>query len=133
MPTHSITHSEPILSYVGPRGPPGTPPPIGTAFRPFGPPGFSMPYNGREQPYGMPTSVMASLQNTSSIFSEHVVNVTSPLQGSGSGVNMGRNNQTLGLGYSAQMPNLTTNSASYLRQQMDESNHDMGQMFAQTM
>ena len=31
------------------------------------------------------------------------------------------------------MPNLTTNSASYLRQQMDESNHDMVQTLAQTM
>ena len=79
MPTHSITYSEPILNYVGPRGPPGTPPPIGTSYRPFGPPGFSMPYSGRDQPYGMPTSVMASLHNASSTFSESVVNVTSPL------------------------------------------------------
>ena len=46
---------------------------------------------------------------------------------------MGRNSRTLGLGSSAQMPNSTTNSASYLRQQMDESNHDMVQMLAQTM
>ena len=134
MPTHSITHSEPILNYVGPRGPPHTPPPIGTStFRQVPPPGFSMPYSGREQPYGMPTSVMASLHNASSAFSEPVVNVTSPLQGSGSGINVGRNSQPLGIGYSTQMPNLTTNSASYLRQQMDEGNHDMVQTLAQTM
>ena len=79
MPTHSITHSEPILNYVGPRGPPHTPPPIGTStFRQVPPPGFSIPYSGRDQPYGMPTSVMASLHNASSTFSEPVVNVTSP-------------------------------------------------------
>ena len=49
MPTHSISHSEPILSYVGPRGPPHTPPPIGTStFRQVPPPpGFSMPYSGQ--------------------------------------------------------------------------------------
>ena len=41
MPTHSIAHSDPILSYIGPRGPPHTPPPIGTsAFRPVHPLGF---------------------------------------------------------------------------------------------
>ena len=97
------------------------------------PPGFSIPFGGREQPYGMPTLLMESLHNVASIFSETVVNITSPLQGSGSGVNVGQNNQSLGLGYQTQMPNLTTNSAAVWRQHMDESNHDMVQMLTQTL
>lgn len=134
MPTHSIVHTEPILTYIGPRGPPNTPPPIGNVpNRPLVPPGFSMPFGGREQPYGMPTSVMASLHNAASTFSEPRVNITSPLQGSGFGVIVGRNNQSLGLRYQTRMPNLTSNSIAVWRQQMDESNHDMVQMLTQTL
>lgn len=59
--------------------------------------------------------------------------MTSPLQGSNSGVNMGRNSQPLGMGYSTRTPNLTNNSAAVIRQQMDKSNHDIVQMLAQTM
>lgn len=41
MPTHSIAHTEHILNFTGPRGPPQTPPPIGTSvFRTFMPHGF---------------------------------------------------------------------------------------------
>lgn len=62
MPTHSISHSEPILTYVGPRGPPHTPSPIrDIPNRSLVPPGFSIPFSDREQPYGMPTSMMANL------------------------------------------------------------------------
>lgn len=59
--------------------------------------------------------------------------MTSPLQEAGSRVNMGRNSQSLGMGYFTRMPNLTNNSAAVIRHQMDESNHDMVQMLAQTM
>lgn len=112
MSTHSIAHTEPILTCIGSRGPPNTPPPIGNVpNRPLVPPGFSIPFGGREQPYGMPISVMASLHNAASTLTEPVVNITSPLQGSGSGVNVGQNNQSLGLGYQTQMPNLTNNYA----------------------
>lgn len=62
MPTHSISHSKPIMTYVGPRGAPYTPSPIrDIPNRPLVPPGFSIPFGGREQPYGMPTSMMANL------------------------------------------------------------------------
>ena len=84
---------------------------------------------GRDQPYGMPTTEMASLMNTTSTFSEPLVSASSPLQGFGTG--MGRN-QLLG-GTSHVMPSLTNASTTILRQQMDESNHDMVQMLAQTL
>ncbi|KAI5388208.1 hypothetical protein KIW84_074051 [Lathyrus oleraceus] len=64
MPTHSISHSESILTYIRPRGPPHTPSPIrDIPNRSLVPPGFSIPFGGREQPYGMLTSMMANLQN----------------------------------------------------------------------
>ena len=41
-PALAVTQTGPILSYVGPRGPPGTPPPRGNpGVRPYVPPGFS--------------------------------------------------------------------------------------------
>ncbi|XP_050889314.1 uncharacterized protein LOC127094533 [Lathyrus oleraceus] len=132
MPTNSIAHTGPILNFIRPRGPPQTPPPIGTSmFTPFMPPRFSMPSSGRDQPYGIPTSMMANLQSALPVFSEPVM--TSPLQGPGSGANMGRNTQPLGMGYSTRTPNLTNNFAAVIRQQMDESNHGIVQMLAQTM
>lgn len=49
MPTHSISHYEPILSYIGPRGPPHTPSQIrDIPNRSLVPPGFSIPFSGRE-------------------------------------------------------------------------------------
>ena len=84
---------------------------------------------GRDQPYGMPTAEMASLMNASSIFAEPLVSASSPLQGSGTGMeNLGRN-QLLG-GISHTIPSLTNASAAILRQQMDKSNHDMVQTLA---
>lgn len=91
MPTHSISHSEPILTYVGPRGPPHTPSPIrDIPNRQLVPPGFSIPFSRRQHPYGMPTSMMANLHNVGSIFSEPAANINSPIQGSG--INVGRTN-----------------------------------------
>ena len=43
MPTHSISHTEPILTYIGPRGPPHTPSPIrDIPNKSLVPPGFSI-------------------------------------------------------------------------------------------
>lgn len=93
-----------------------------------------MPLNGREQPYGMPTSMMASLHNTSSTFAELVVNATSPLQGFGSDINnMVRISQPLGMAFTIQTSNITNHYAAVIRQQMDESNHEMVQMLANQM
>lgn len=115
IPTHLISHTEPILTYIGPRGPPHTPPPIGNIpNRPLVPPGFSIPVGGREQLYGMPTSVMASLHNAGSTFLEPVVNINSPIQGCG--VNMGQNNQSSGLRHHTQILSLTNNFAVVWRQ-----------------
>ena len=62
MPMHLISYSEPILTYIGPRGPPHTRSPIrDIPNRSLVPPGFSIPFSGREQMYGMPTLVMANL------------------------------------------------------------------------
>ena len=53
-----------------------------------------MPQNGRERPYGMPSSFMMGLHNSTSTYSDPVMNVTSPLQDSGSTINnRGRNVQ----------------------------------------
>lgn len=61
-----------------------------------------------------------------STFSEPAANINSPVQGSG--INVGRTNQALGLRHPVQLPTLTNNSAAALRQQIDESNHEMVQM-----
>ena len=128
MPALTTNQTGHLLSYVGPRGPLGTPPPrINLGSRSTVPPGFSITWMGREQPYGMPTTEMASLMNVASTFSEPLVNATSPLQGSGTS-----RNQFLG-GPSHMIPSLTNASTAILRQQMDESNHEMVQMLAQTL
>jgi hypothetical protein len=129
---HSISHSEPILTYVGPRGPPHTPSPIRDILsRLLVPPGFSISFSGREQTYGMPTSMMANLQNVGSTFSEPTTNINSPVQGSG--INVGRTNQASGLRHPVQLSTLTNNFTAAWRQQMDESNHEMVQMLTQTL
>ena len=132
-PAVTVTQTGPIPSFTGPRMPLGTPPPRGNqGTRPYVPPGFSTVWLNREPPYGMPTSELTSLTNATSTFSEPLVSASSPLQGSGVGMaNMGRN-QLLG-GTSHVMPGLTNASTAVLRQQMDESNHDMVQMLAQTL
>jgi len=70
----------------------------------------------REQPYGMPTSMMANVHNSVSTFADQanlfpIHNVHSPSTSS----IFGRNT----------LPTLTTDSMNLLRQQMDESNHEM--------
>lgn len=93
--------------------------------------GFTMQMSGCEQPYGMLTSTMANLHNSTSTFTGPMATIISPLQGSGSAVNnLGRSTQPPELGFSAQLPVFTTNSAAILRQRMDESNHDMVHMLS---
>src|ERR1043165_1572562 len=78
----------------------------------------------RNPSYGMPTSFMAGLQTSTSN--------ASPQLGSGSGVNQFlTNNQGLG-GYSA-LPTLTTENQMAFRQLMDDSNHNIIGVLAQTM
>jgi hypothetical protein len=75
----------------------------------------------REQPYGMPTSTMENVHNSASIFPGQanlfvMHNVHSPSSSS----TFGRNT----------LP-LTTNSMNLMRQQMDESNHEMVNLLTQ--
>ena len=132
-PAVTVTQTGPLPPFTGPRMPLGTPPPRGNpGTRPYVPPGFSTVGLNREPLYGMPTSELASLTNATSTFSDPLMSASSPLQGSGVGMaNMGRN-QLLG-GTSHVMSGLTNASIAVLRQQMDESNHDMVQMLAQTL
>jgi len=76
----------------------------------------------REQPYGMPTSMMANVLNSASVFAYQanlftMHNIHSP---SSSSI-FGRNT----------LPPLTTDSINVLRQQMDESNHEMVNLLTQ--
>jgi len=75
----------------------------------------------REQPNGMPTSMMANVHNSASVFADQanpfvMHNVHSPSSSS----TFGRNT----------LP-LTTNSMNLLRKQMDESNHEMINLLTQ--
>lgn len=133
-PTLSSTQRGPILTYVGPQGPPGTPMPLeNVPHRPIVPLGFSIPWNNQEQPYGMPTTFMTNLQNANSTYSNPRMNITSPLQGYGSAINtVGRINPQVGTNMLSQASNFTNDFAQVMRQQMDESNNEMVQMLAQT-
>jgi len=76
----------------------------------------------REQPYGMPTSMMANVHNSVSTFADQanpltIHNIHSPSSSSIFG------RRTL--------PPLTTYSMNFLRQQMDESNHEMVKLLTQ--
>ena len=76
----------------------------------------------REQPYGIPTLTMASVHNSTSVFVEQanpfvMHNVHSPSSSSTFSRNI--------------LPPLTTNSMNLLRQQMDESNHEMVNLLTQ--
>jgi hypothetical protein len=75
----------------------------------------------REQSYDMPTSMMANVHNSASVFADQanpfaMHNVHSPLSSS----TFGRNT----------LP-LTIDSMNLLRQQMDESNHEMVNLLTQ--
>lgn len=131
----SSAQSGPVLSSpMRTQGKPVTPRPVGpNSFRSYVT-RFTMPMSGREQPYGMPTSTMENLHNSTSTFTYPMATIISPLQESGSAVNnLGRSTQTPGMGFSTQLPTFTTNYVAVLRQQMDESNHDMVHMLAQHM
>jgi hypothetical protein len=75
----------------------------------------------REQPYGMPTSIMTNVHNSASVCADQansfvMHNVHSPSSSSTFGQNT--------------LP-LTTDSMNLLRQQMDESNHEMVNLLTQ--
>lgn len=92
--------------------------------------------SGCEQPYGMPTSMMASLHTNPSTFNDNVENAYSPILAYGLAI--GNPKWTIqpqaGKGFGSQaMPTLTTNFMLEMRQQMDESNHDMINTLTQQM
>ena len=80
---------------------------------------FNMPVTTKEQPYGIPTSMMAGLQNNSSIFSDNVIPFTPYNANIPSTSSVPGRNATQAL---------TTYSMMSLRKQMDESNHVMVNM-----
>src|ERR1051325_9603361 len=78
----------------------------------------------RNPSYGMPTSFMAGVQNSTSN--------ASPQVGSGYGTNQFLTNNQGSVGYST-LPILTTENQMAFRQLMDDSNHNMIGVLAQTM
>src|ERR1044072_1083527 len=118
-----------ILGNTGATGYPGgfvPPSGIQTHFAtplPIRPPSFdgSRP---RNPSYGMPTSFMAGLHTSTSN--------TSPQLGFGSGANQFLTNNQGSVGYST-LPILTTENQMAFRQLMDDSNHNMIGVLAQTM
>ena len=88
---------------------------------------FSLPFSqymgqgtSRNYPYGMPTSMMQGLQTSASLFTETAPGVFVP------------NNQIVsGSATRNTFPSLTNTALNSLRQQMDESNHDMVNMLTQ--
>lgn len=94
------------------------------------------PMLGSEQPIGMPTSMMSNLHTNPSTFVGNVANAYLPLLASGSAIgNIGRTVQPqLRMGFSSQeIPTFTMNSVMEMRQQMDESNHDLVNTLTQQM
>ena len=85
---------------------------------------FSLPFSqyvgqgtSRNYPYGMPTSMMQGLQTSASLFTESAPGVFVP------------NNQIISGSATRNVnPSLTNAALNALRQQMDESNHDMVNM-----
>jgi len=75
-----------------------------------------------EQPYGMPTLMMANLHNNVSAFTDHANPFTQ--------FNTHSHSSSSIFGRSA-LPSLTTESMMLLRQQMDESNHEMVNLLTQ--
>ncbi|KAK2422828.1 hypothetical protein QL285_033329 [Trifolium repens] len=88
---------------------------------------FALPFSqyiaqgsSRNYPYGMPTTMMQGLQTSPSLFTESAPGVFVP------------NNQIVsGSATRSGNPTLTNNALNALRQQMDESNHDMVNMLTQ--
>jgi len=83
---------------------------------------FTMPITTREQPYSMPTSMMVGLQNNASTFADNAIPLTLHNTNIPSVSSIpGRN----------PLPFLTTNFVNSLRQQKDESNHEMINLLTQ--
>ena len=100
---------------------------MATEARPFAT-SFTMPMLGHEQPYRMPTSMMENLHTNSATSVNNAANTYSPILVSGPTI--GNHDQTMppqmGMGFGSQtMSMFTVNSVMKMRQQMDESNHDM--------
>ena len=74
----------------------------------------------RNYPYGMPTAMMQGLQTSASLFTE-----TAP------GVYVPNNTGTFGSATRNNTPTLTNTALAAMRQQMDDSNHDMVNMLTQ--
>ena len=75
----------------------------------------------REQPYGMPTLMMENLHNSVSVFADQANSfVMHNVHSTSTSCTFGRNT----------LP-LTTDSMNMLRQQMDESNHEMVNLLTQ--
>lgn len=94
--------------------------------RPFLTPSFTLPQVSRDYPYGMPTAMMAGLHSHASMFADNNATIVSLLNlyATSSPVINWSNNTTV-------MHTLTTNSMMFIRKQMDESNHEMVNMFTQ--
>lgn len=98
--------------------------------------GFTMPLVYRDFLYGMPTAMVAGLHSNASMYEDNNATITSPLNSyvaSGSTIgNPSQITQHEGTGFS--LPDtytITTNSMLSIRQQMDESNHEMVNMLIQ--
>ena len=106
---------------------------VGYPMHPYVP-SFTLPLVTRDYPYGMPTTIMASLQSHTLTFVHNVATIASPLNpylAPQSVIsNPGRMAQPQGgFGYVPQgLSALTTISLVSIRQQMDESNHEMVNM-----
>lgn len=83
--------------------------------------------------YGMPNSMMPGFQSTANpaVVSNDVQNVSSPLQGSAP--RGSRGNQSRIVPSQPVVPPLTNTSVAVLRQQMDDSNHDLVHMLTNQM
>lgn len=122
MATPSNSQSVPIVSSEVIQWKPFTPRPYGfNVSRPFTP-WFSIPM--RDHPYGMSISFMADLHNNTSMYMKPLATTFSPVHGSGSVVNLLNLNIRLPE-FANQLPLLTINPFAILRQQIDESNHEM--------
>ena len=84
--------------------------------------------------YGMSYSLMSGYQSTSNatVVLDNVQNVNSPLHGSAP-VGNNRGNQNRGALSHPVVPRLTNTSVVVLRQQMDDSNHELVNMLTNQM
>src|ERR1051325_8959233 len=124
-----MTTNSSTLGNTGTTGyPAGFVPPSGTQAHFATPPPTRTPGFDSNRPrnlsYGMPTSFMAGLHTSTSN--------SSPQFGSGSGANQFMTNTQGSVGHNT-LPILTTENQMAFRQLMDDSNHNMIGVLAQTM